>query len=195
VRLFLAVNFPQGIRQAIWEESRGLRAAAPSVKWVEPELVHITMKFLGECETQAADAVTGVVTTVAVSHAPIPVTIRGIGAFPNFHRPRIVWAGVDDRGRLGRLATAIDAACTTLGFAPEQRAFKPHLTLGRVKTELVGREVSVLQKAAEGVRLSHVARIGSVDLMRSHLVPRGPRYEVMQSIPLVGTREGDGGTS
>jgi RNA 2',3'-cyclic 3'-phosphodiesterase len=185
VRLFFAINFAPELRERLWSDAQALRSAVSrGVKWTEPAAMHVTVKFLGETDEASVASLVDAARTAVASYSPVDAAIRRFGAFPNFDRPRIVWVGIDDRGQLGRVATAIDRACTTFGFEPERRPFAAHITLGRVKDVLSRDELTELRQAAERSHTSRSARIETVDLMRSHLGPAGQRYDLMEAIPL-----------
>lgn len=186
MRLFVAVDFPPAVREALWTETTPLREATTRVKWVPPALMHVTLKFLGERDPGEVAGLVEGLRRAAVGGSPVRTRIGGIGAFPNFRRPRVVWVGVDDVGALGRLATRIDGEYAALGLEREARPFVPHLTLGRAKGEATSQELSALRLAADRVRGTHDAIIDRVSLVHSTLGPAGPTYRELESIPLEG---------
>jgi 2'-5' RNA ligase len=184
VRLFLAINLAPSIRQAIIDATSSLRDAAPSLGWVDETRVHLTLKFLGDQDESVARAVTGALNEVTRGHRPFSVQLGGIGAFPNFRRARVVWMGIERDPRLELLHHDVEVACEQLGFEVEGRAFRPHLTLARVKDRTEEEQLRRLARA--GRRISYVEELSveSVDLMHSRLNPKAARYERLYSAPL-----------
>jgi 2'-5' RNA ligase len=130
VRLFIAIDIDEEIRHRLAAFVSDLRASVPEARFSRVEGLHITLKFLGECEKFQ-----GLREALArISGPAIPITISGTGFFPHARRPRVFWAGIDAPPALATLADKIDYACAVLGFAPEKRAFTPHLTLAREST-------------------------------------------------------------
>jgi len=127
MRLFVALDIDQQIRDRITHFRDEMRTLAPSVRWVGPETFHITLQFLGE--TQKIDEIKSVL--AAVDAKPVSVTFRGAGFFPNANRARVFWVGIESEQKLQDLVNAIGAALLPLGFKREQEEYHPHLTLAR----------------------------------------------------------------
>jgi len=184
MRLFLAINVPQAVRDKIFRDAEPLRAASGAVKWIAAPSLHVTLKFLGEqgesLVNDIRDAVAGAVST----HAAFDVETTEFGAFPNFHRPRVVWLGMTAETRLRALAGDIDAALTPLGMAAEARPFRAHVTLGRVRAEIRPAEAKALGRAATMRPPRRAFQVGTVDLMQSELGAGGSRYSVLAAVPL-----------
>jgi 2'-5' RNA ligase len=186
VRLFIALNIPVAERQAIHAATAVMREAARGVAWVTEDRLHLTLKFLGE---QPEGAISGLRTALATSasgHRPLRLELGGLGAFPNLRAPRVVWMGVSHDARLELLHHDIENVCATLGYALDGRAFRPHITLGRVRRELGREPARALARAARGVSYTGTMEVETVDLMLSELTPTGPRYSVLAAIPLGG---------
>lgn len=186
VRLFVAVEFPGAVRDRLWEETAPLRDATRAVKWVAPALMHATLKFLGERPPESRGPIAAALASATRRHAPIDGALRGLGAFPNFRRPRVVWVGIDEGGRLARVAADIDTALEPLGVERERRPFTPHLTLGRVRDGAPAAELDALRLAAERTSVEHRLSIDHVALVRSTLGSGGPRYDLLESVPFGG---------
>jgi len=184
MRLFIAGNLPANVRDAIHADAAVLRDAAPSVRWVAGPSLHITLKFLGECDERVIDDVRRTIATVAERHGPIDIRFTEAGAFPNFRRPRVVWIGMTGEDALRALVRDIDQALAPLGIAPEGRAFQAHLTLGRVRQELTPAEAATLAASARAFRAVGGFTVQTIDLMRSELGPGGSRYSTMAAVPL-----------
>ncbi len=184
MRLFIAVNLPAAVRDAIYADAEPMRAAATAIRWVSPAALHVTLKFLGEQDESLVMPLRGALESVVPTHAPISAKTIDVGAFPNFRRPRVVWVGMTGERALQSLAGDIDRALTPLGIPREARAFQAHLTLGRVKGELGPAEAATLAAAAKSCRGSRELTVQTVDLMRSELGPGGSRYSVLAAVPL-----------
>jgi len=184
MRLFVAINLPPEVRDAIYADAEPLRAVARSVKWVDAALLHVTLKFLGEQSDALVSDLEHAMQAVASRHEPFGVGTTGWGAFPNFRRPRVVWVGMTGEQPLRALANDVDRAFVELGIPSESRSFKAHLTLGRSKSEMNPVEARELAAAAEVPAGSRGFAVRTIDLMRSELGPRGSRYTVLAAVPL-----------
>jgi 2'-5' RNA ligase len=171
MRLFIAVNLPAALRDAIYADAESLRAATTAIRWVSPAALHVTLKFLGEQDESLVTPLRDALESVASSHAAISASTTDVGAFPNFRRPRVVWVGMTGERALQSLASDIDRVLAPLGMAREARAFQAHLTLGRVKGELAPAQATTLAAAAKSVRGSRELAVQTVDLMQSELGP------------------------
>ncbi|MBI4420745.1 MAG: RNA 2',3'-cyclic phosphodiesterase [Gemmatimonadetes bacterium] len=182
MRLFIAVNFPDTLRQGVWEATATLRAADFPVKWVEPEGVHLTLKFLGEVAPERRDAIVSALRGAAEGTRRFVLAVSGFGAFPSPERPRVIWVGCERLPALELLQHRVEQALERLGFPLEGRAFRPHLTLGRVKQGARPPSFNRLESLLEGLDYVGESEVGSVDLMESRLGPHGARYEVADSV-------------
>ncbi len=188
MRLFLAINLPPALRSRIHSECEPLRLAAPQVAWIRSELLHFTVRFLGDVADERLAELRHGFETAAAMHRPFRLLLAGAGAFPNFRRPRVVWIGVRDQRPVHALAEDVEQACDLLGFARDARAFSAHLTLGRVKRELPPASRGALAGAAGATHNEYDLDVHSIDLMQSDLLPGGPRYTRLVSLPLAALR-------
>jgi 2'-5' RNA ligase len=183
-RIFLAINLPAAERRAIHDAISPLREAAAGVAWVAEEKLHLTLKFLGGLPGAVVDDLRDALAP-AMAAAPVPsLAIGGLGAFPDLRKPRVVWLGVEADAKLELLHHDIESVCGFLGYEIEGRAFRPHITLGRVRDGLAPEAARALADAARGVH--HRARLGasSVEIMESSAGARGSVYRVVASLPL-----------
>ena len=177
------------VHAALARAQRELRAAAPDadVRWVAVAGIHLTLKFLGEIAADRVPTVSASLGATAAASAPITLGARGLGVFPTLTRPRVVWAGVPvGAAALATLAGRIDAAMAALGFAPEGRPFRAHLTLGRVRSPR-GTAPLAAHIAGAGPEAFGDWTAREVRLYRSHLRPSGATYEVVGAWALEGT--------
>jgi RNA 2',3'-cyclic 3'-phosphodiesterase len=184
VRLFLAINFQPEVRRAVIEATSDLRAAAPTLNWMDESRLHITLKFLGEQEDTVVTSLGEALDGVARRHREFSIRIADVGAFPNFRRARVVWMGVDRESRLELLHHDVEQACEALGFGLEGRAFRPHLTLARVREGTPEEELRVLSRAARRVDFECETEVHAIDLMRSNTGRGGSRYDRLHSAVL-----------
>lgn len=184
MRLFVALLLEPSLAAAVAAlraELAGLDRER-SVRWVAPEGVHLTLRFLGEVEPARLPPLeSGLDRALRDLVAPSLATAE-LGGFPNLERPRVVWMGVREQGHaLGTLAAAMEAAAIALGWQPETRAFQPHLTLGRVREgrrQVSSRLAAALSRSRPpaGPLVQHPR----VALVQSHLGPAGARYEELR---------------
>ena len=187
VRLFVACEVPDDIKETIGEVIEGLRQkSGPDVRWIRPEGVHVTLKFLGEVPTKKLPAVKLAIQEAVVGHSPFELEFSTIGTFGGREGLRIMWVGIaGDVLRLEALVRAVNAALAVVGFEPERRPFRPHLTLGRVRDEVPTRRRAEIEVAVGKSGVPQVSwRTAQVSLMRSRLTASGATYEVLATFPL-----------
>lgn len=183
LRLFVAADLPPDLLGALSETLASLRSRpeVASARWTQPANQHVTLKFLGWVEAGTLDPITDALAAVASSHEPATLSLSGLGAFPSARRARVLWAGLDDpAGLLAALASNLEAALAPLGFGSETRPFAPHLTLARFKppASIAGVLSEVPPVAEPSFEVDRLA------LYRSHLHPKGARYEILRSLGL-----------
>jgi 2'-5' RNA ligase len=182
IRSFIAVDIGPEVRAALFAMTRELARTGADARWVRPEGMHATLKFLGGVEPTQLEAVRSAVESVAGGHVTLTMAIRGLGAFPTLRRPRVLWAGLRCNG-LAELARDIDAALTPLGFEPEKRAFNPHITLARIRSlrgwDALGAAVETNADVVFGE-----LDVATLTIYRSTLRRDGAVYEALWTIPL-----------
>jgi 2'-5' RNA ligase len=179
VRLFIAIEIPENIRDAFASLLNEFRPIAPQLKWVRAENLHVTLKFLGETEPGKLAALREALGAVR-SGQPAHLLFRGLGFFPNERRARVFWAGAEVSGNLMALAADIDQAAHRLGFPLEERPFTPHLTLARLQPP------GLPPKLSQAIREKSAQAFGSwtareFHLIESKLKPSGAEYTTLQS--------------
>lgn len=186
MRLFIALNLPAAERRAIHAATAVLRDVSRGITWVAEGNLHVTITFLGEEPAAGVEALVTRLRAVAAAHAPLRLDVGGVDAFPNLRAPRIVWMGAS-AGRAGdELHRDVEAACAELGYAREERPFRAHLTLGRVKGRLDAAATRQLGERARSVQYASTVEVRTVDLMSSTLTPAGSRYVLVQAAALGG---------
>ena len=179
MRCFVAIDLPPEIKAEIGRQQAALRAAlaqAPSrdqkINWTRPDGIHLTLKFLGETDraSQVIEALQGIGPFEKFS-----VEVKGFGFFPDARRPRVLWTGIEAPPALAGLAGQVEAAMERLGFAPEQRAFAPHLTLARFKSPRSEPAIEAFIEQHGELSLGRF-EVSEFFLFESKLSPRGAEY-------------------
>lgn len=158
-----------------------------TVRWVQPDSLHITLKFLGDVPTTAIPEIETRLAHIAQKFTPFPITIEGTGCFPNLKAPKVVWLGIpDSQDHLHALRDSVESYIAPLGYPTEERPFNPHLTLGRIKRGVTN---SKLEKVGLGVKNSNITAITawtcySISLMESDLKPSGAEYTCLHNFGL-----------
>jgi RNA 2',3'-cyclic 3'-phosphodiesterase len=187
LRTFIAVEIPAEIQQKIHRETSNLHKAIDSlVRWVPPQNMHLTLKFLGDVSPNSVEFIRQMLRTEADKIPCFDIHLAGLGAFPNLKRPRVLYIGIQAPAALDVLARGIEAASRRLGYEPEERPFSAHLTLGRVRQNVNATEQQLIRRTIEGtqVDLLGTARVDSVNLYKSDLNPGGSVYTRLYSVPL-----------
>jgi 2'-5' RNA ligase len=183
VRLFIAIQIPDEIRSQFAALLKEFRVIAPQAKWVRPENLHVTLKFLGETESSKLTALQNALSTV-VCERSVALEFHGLGFFPNEKRPRVFWAGMQSSPNLQSLAASLDRAVHKLGFPLEDRPFAPHLTLARFQPAVAAPKL--LEAVHE--KMPHLfgsLRASEFHLVESKLKPTGAEYTNLQSFRFV----------
>ncbi len=189
IRTFIAVRMPETYLQPIGELIGELKATGAAVRWVRPESMHITLKFLGNIREELVEEIGAKISETVRNRRPIELQARGCGAFPSLKNPRVVWLGIrGEVGLLGELQEDLEKRLMPLGFAPERRPFKAHLTLGRLKGNRgKSKLISVLREKAN-FELD-TFRVGEVILYRSDLKPTGAVYSALKVLSFTPEKE------
>jgi RNA 2',3'-cyclic 3'-phosphodiesterase len=184
MRLFLAVEFEQGLRRALREATAPLRALVPDAGWVAEDRLHLTLKFLGEQPETLVQPLAAAVREIADRHWPVPMRLGGLGAFPNLRRPRVIWVGIAPTPKLELLQNDVEEGCSALGVDVEGRAFRPHLTIGRLRGTEDRDAVRELARTAREIRFRADTLVSTIELVHSTLTLAGPRYARLAAAPL-----------
>ncbi|MBN1812966.1 MAG: RNA 2',3'-cyclic phosphodiesterase [Anaerolineae bacterium] len=185
VRAFIAVPLPDSLLRQLADLQRRLGERMPqrSVRWVQTEGIHLTLKFLGDTPTDRLPGIEQALVAVARNAPGSTFTVGGIGCFPNTHRPRVVWVGVQEpAGRLAVLQDAIEEVMAPFGYKPEGRGFTPHLTLGRVGRKARRDEVARVGEVVASTEVGQLAEVAAdrFELIRSVLKPTGAEYTTLE---------------
>lgn len=183
MRLFVALDLPTAVHTALRDLIGRLQHSSADVRWVRPEGMHLTLKFIGESPPEKLAAIREALRAVA-SPQPIELEFRDLGFFPHERRPRVFWVGVHASNNLGELAAQVETALEPLGIPREQRAYKAHLTLGRFKSPArlaeLQREIGQLEATDFGQ-----AQASEFYLYQSKLSPGGAQYTKLETFNFV----------
>jgi 2'-5' RNA ligase len=181
MRLFIAVELPDKIKNNIVESLREWQAREPGVKWVEAKNLHVTLKFLGWVEDRKVEAVIELTRKAVAGKGGFIAVLKGLGFFPPGEKPRVIWIGINEGGdQLKNLADNIEKHFSLAGFDPARREFSSHLTIGRVKEDKAfAGKIDPWQNVEFGE-----FSISSIAIIKSTLTPRGPLYEKIEEVGL-----------
>jgi 2'-5' RNA ligase len=188
IRAFIAIGLPEPLQrklEAVIGDLKG-RLGNGAVRWVAGANIHLTLKFLGDVSPANLEMLKKIIQAEASAHPVFEMGVGGLGAFPSIHRPRVIWVKVDAPPELKSLQHGIEHETTRLGYDREERAFSPHLTLGRVNRSATPREIQQIGEVLEHTTLGKlgVVRVEHVSLYRSDLRPGGAIYTCLFSAPL-----------
>lgn len=172
-RLFVAIELPA----TIIENITGLQTEIPSARWVKPQQMHLTLRFIGS--DVLIDEVEPIKEVLSQINAqPFPLEIGGVGRFPPGTKkaPRVLWVGVRQQPALNALHGEIESALAAVGFPPEDRDFHPHITLARLKLRRPTPEATAFLDQHAGFVAGSFS-VGRFILFNSTLTPQGPRYK------------------
>lgn len=183
IRAFVGVRIDPKMTQKISEVQSQLTRSLTGIRWVVQENLHFTLKFLGAVEEEKITSIIKAVGRVVRPAQPFSLTAGGIGVFPDIRKPRVLWVGLEAQG-LQTLSQEVEAALEPLGFAPEKRGFKPHLTIGRwrnftAKAQRLKEEIDHWKDQDFGQ-----STVEEVVIFQSILKPNGAVYSPLQIITL-----------
>ncbi len=187
LRAFIAVEIPSEIQQNVYKETVKLRKDLDSlIRWVSVENMHLTLKFLGDVSPSSVEFLMQMLRNEADAVQCFTIHLTGLGSFPNPRRPRVIYIGIQAPAALDTLQRGIESASHRLGYESEERPFSAHLTLGRVKQNIMAVDQQKIRHAIEGTQVDLLgsARVDSVHLYKSELKPSGSVYTRLYSAPL-----------
>lgn len=190
MRTFIAIPFNQVIIQKMVEIRKELKSVIKKgVTWTDPSKTHLTLKFLGEIEVNQVVQINKALATVGRATSSFEIFCSGIGCFPNFQQPRVIWVGIKQEQKLFALQSLIENECYSAGLPKEEKRFSPHLTLGRIRDELPSSDLGFLQEIAkkEQEREPVCLNVDEIVLFRSQLFQTGPVYSQISAFKLLNT--------
>jgi 2'-5' RNA ligase len=188
IRSFIAIELPEEVRVGLARLQDSLKARGYTpVKWVNPQGIHLTLKFLGNISSDKVVQIVGAMEEAARKIAPFRLEVSGLGVFPDPRRPRVAWVGLSGEiDSLMRLQQLIDSGLVPLGFARESRPFTAHLTLARLREGISPQERRSFGEliVSSQFETTYSFDVDSISLMRSTLTPTGALYSRLASIKL-----------
>jgi RNA 2',3'-cyclic 3'-phosphodiesterase len=181
MRVFVALNLPPAVRRGLAASLEPLRQRQLPVRWTPEESLHLTLKFLGDIEGTEVPRLRDTLHAVAVDHAPLTLSISGIGAFPSLRRASVLWVGVAPDSPLMALQHDVEIALSRLGYVRDLKPFRPHVTVARTQR---GTRPLDAEHQATCHEFAGTAAVATMDLMRSHLSPGGASHEPLLRVRL-----------
>jgi len=187
LRCFIAIGIPDSIKREIGNLLDILKKHGVDIKWVVLENMHLTLKFLGNTSDALLPRLSESIFAIVSSYEPFYIKIYNTGVFPNKKYPRVIWTGVDNSEILMKLQSDIEHSMSLLGYKKEDKQFKPHLTLGRVRSQKgiinIVNELDNFKDKEFGTFTAD-----TIKLMKSELNPKGAEYTCLYDIPFGGKR-------
>lgn len=189
IRAFIAIDLSLDIQHRLDDVLQNYKSQLVTIpiRWVAASNIHLTLKFLGDVSLSNLNLLTDMLQTEISTHHQFDISVGGSGAFPNNRQPRVIWVGVEAPPELTAIQNGIETTTARLGYAREERAFSPHLTLGRVSRNTTSQDVKAISKAIEVTRIGFLGAncVEKVFLYRSDLQPSGAVYTQLFSSSLL----------
>jgi 2'-5' RNA ligase len=180
MRTFIAIEISEDLRRELTELQEDLRKSDADVKWVNPQNLHLTLKFLGDTSEETISEVKEILENITRNTRTFEVIFAGIGVFPKLDFPRVVWVGIEKgKDELIELAKEIEKELTQIGSPKEKRGFSAHLTLGRVRSPKNKDKLKKIILTKQDFQSRTSMRLDKIIFFRSRLTPRGPIYTVL----------------
>jgi 2'-5' RNA ligase len=191
LRTFIAIELDPALLKALGQVRETFEHQMPpsAVRWVAPDGIHLTLKFLGDTPRSRLPGIEAALGRACAGWAPFEFVVEGRGCFPHCRRPRVIWVAVRDKGQnLARLQAAIEREVSPLGWPAEERGFSPHLTLGRVGRGTSSRDEAAVGQVVEASVVEQIGRqqVSGVSLIQSQLLPAGAVYSRLFEVQLPG---------
>jgi 2'-5' RNA ligase len=184
IRSFIAIELTNDIKDKISKIQEQLKDIKAKVRWVKPDSIHLTLKFLGNINFTQIEDIEFLTGDVIKDFKPWEINIKGLGVFPNFAYPRVIWVGVEDKNKfIVKLAEKTEEELEKLGFKKEKRTYNPHLTLGRIKNLFERKNLTQFILDREEHFLGTM-KIDRVFLFKSQLTPSGAIYTKLKEFLL-----------
>jgi RNA 2',3'-cyclic 3'-phosphodiesterase len=189
IRAFVAFPLPESIMIRISDIQERLKSYRLPVRWVKPENVHLTLKFLGEISLNTINGIGEVLEDTVREYAPLMFFIKGLGVFPNIRKPRVLWTGIaGDIKSLAEIQANLETNLEKKGFAKENKPFKSHLTLGRIKSDIYPENLFDIFRSFSDFT-SEPFEAKELVLYKSELKPSGASYTKLKTVYLDGSKK------
>ena len=182
IRAFIAIPLDPKIQHSIEYMQDRLKKSNNDIKWVKPENIHITLKFLGDVTTEQINSVKQTLLNCTHNTRPFKVKLSQLGAFPNIECPRTLWIGLkDSKQQLNRMAVSLEKALGKIGFQGDQRPFRSHITIGRIRSS---KNIDALSKSMSNYPISEncIQTISKIILFQSILSSEEPIYKSLYQV-------------
>ncbi len=186
-RLFIAIELSGAMKSAIKEVIETLRMKDHgAIRWVQADGMHLTLKFLGDVPESKIEMVGKAIENACAGVESLSVSLNGMGVFPNESRPRVLWIGLaGEPEALQRVQGKLDEECFMIGFAKEERAFSPHVTLGRMRDDASPQAMQGIVGRLKAIQVSNETHlVDCIALIKSVLGPNGPNYTQLKAVDL-----------
>ena len=191
IRSFIAIELPLELKTILGSFQNEMTSAGGSfVKWVSPDSIHITLRFLGNIFTEKVEAISSAIGQACAETGPFTLETGELGGFPNLNQPRVLWVGLQgDIEQVKSLQMSIDNNLVKLGFDKEKRGFTPHITLARMRDTARPVDRRKFGERATNIHFDfrYKIEVESVNLMRSQLLPAGAVYSRLTKLKLGNT--------
>ena len=188
VRSFIAIELPDEVKTGLSQLEAQLKVGKTSgVKWVDPYGIHLTLKFLGNVAIDRTGEITTAMEVAARGMSPFDLKVKDLGVFPSLRRVQVVWVGISGEiDKLSQLQEHLESNLARLGFAPESRAFTPHLTLARLRNQTSPEERQRLGQLVANTRFeeAYTFKVDTISLMKSQLTSEGAIYSRISAVEL-----------
>ena len=187
MRTFIAIELPEEIKDALYHLQEKLKKSQADVKWVVPQNIHLTLKFLGEIKDGQFDEIASILEGVAEEKNTFTIRLSSIGAFPKINFPRVIWVGIDKGdNETEEIARMLQERLKQIGIPEEERPFSSHITVGRVRSALNKQRLAecLLDLQNKDGFLNQEFQVEKITIFKSTLTPKGPIYEVLKEANL-----------
>jgi len=188
IRSFIAIELPDELKSELVQLEARLKSGGQfRVKWVDPNGIHLTLKFLGDIAADKAEEIVGAMEEAARGVSTFQLKVKGLGVFPNPKRAQVAWVGLSGEvDKLAQLQKSVESKLAPLGFAPESRRFTPHLTLARLRNQVSPDERQRFGQLITGTAFEAdcAIEVAAISLIRSQLTREGAIYTRINSVRL-----------
>jgi len=183
LRSFIAIELPETVKSALAELQQELKKCRADIRWVRTDNIHLTLQFLGDTDDKIIDRIAEAATAASSGYSSFDLEARGVGVFPDMRSPRVLWVGISGNDTLIELQRDIENGLAKLGFTPEKRRFRPHLTLGRFRSSSGRADLNDKIEENKNISLGSI-EVRSIFLIKSNLTPSGAEYTKIAGIEL-----------
>jgi 2'-5' RNA ligase len=188
MRTFIAIELPEEVKEYLRRLQGKLKKCDADVKWVAPQNIHLTLKFLGEIDEKKAGEIEEILTKTARQNPSFQIRASSIGGFPGLSSPRVIWIGIDKGdSEVKNIAKKLETSLELIGIPREERGFSSHITIGRTKSSLNRTSLAkLLNELKETPQTENIEfTVNKITFFKSTLTPQGPIYEALKEFQLI----------